>query len=249
MFIENKYYQWYFSIIENAKSREVPLTYTEKHHIIPRSLGGNDTEENLVILTAREHFICHILLTKFTKDQAYYKMVYASLGMRRTRDYQHRYINARLYETIKQESARMQSERFKGKKLSDEHRAKISAGLTGRINSPETIKKRAESLRGKKLSDEQKQRLSEAQKNRVPYIYTDEEKEVISKKISNALKGKPKSEEHKKKLSEINKGKIVGPRSEETKQKMRKPKSAEHCKAISEARKAKYAAIRAAKEQ
>lgn len=37
--------------------------YYEKHHIIPKSFGGNK-ENNLVKLTAREHFICHWLLVK-----------------------------------------------------------------------------------------------------------------------------------------------------------------------------------------
>lgn len=38
--------------------------YTELHHIVPRCLGGSDDKENLVRLTAREHFIAHRLLTK-----------------------------------------------------------------------------------------------------------------------------------------------------------------------------------------
>jgi len=36
--------------------------YYEKHHIIPRCLGGNNDKENLVLLTAREHYVCHKLL-------------------------------------------------------------------------------------------------------------------------------------------------------------------------------------------
>jgi hypothetical protein len=86
--------------------------------------------------------------------------------------------------------------------------------------------------------------MSQAQKGRKPTEYTDEKKYEISKKISDSLKGKTKSDEHKKKLSEHFTGKSNGPRSEETKQKMRKPKSDAHRKAISEGRKAKYAALR-----
>lgn len=37
--------------------------YYENHHIIPRCIGGLDTIENLVLLTAKEHFLCHKLLT------------------------------------------------------------------------------------------------------------------------------------------------------------------------------------------
>jgi hypothetical protein len=65
----------YESIIKNAKNQKrVRLTkndenyvYYENHHIIPRCLGGEDVEDNLVLLTAREHFICHKLLTYIYK--------------------------------------------------------------------------------------------------------------------------------------------------------------------------------------
>lgn len=59
----NKYEKWYSGIIENARNRKTD-EYTEIHHILPRSLGGNNDPTNLVDLTAREHFMCHWLLTK-----------------------------------------------------------------------------------------------------------------------------------------------------------------------------------------
>ena len=61
----NKYEKWYAAITNRAKTRLLE-SYTESHHIKPRSLGGDDSLDNLVQLTAREHFICHWLLTKFT---------------------------------------------------------------------------------------------------------------------------------------------------------------------------------------
>jgi hypothetical protein len=76
VFINNKYTIWYNSLISNAKNRTI-CGYTEKHHIIPSSLGGTNDTDNLVKLTAREHFICHLLLTKMTIGNARYKMIYA----------------------------------------------------------------------------------------------------------------------------------------------------------------------------
>ncbi len=38
--------------------------YVEKHHIIPRCIGGTNTKENLVTLPAKAHYIAHLLLTK-----------------------------------------------------------------------------------------------------------------------------------------------------------------------------------------
>lgn len=61
-----KYERWYFEIMDRAQSRSIPVGYSERHHIRPRSLGGRDEPSNLVRLTYREHFIAHWLLTKFT---------------------------------------------------------------------------------------------------------------------------------------------------------------------------------------
>jgi hypothetical protein len=37
--------------------------YYENHHIIPKCVGGINSKENLILLTAKEHYICHELLT------------------------------------------------------------------------------------------------------------------------------------------------------------------------------------------
>ena len=57
-----------------SKRKEFPLKktkklYTELHHIVPRCLGGTDNHENLVRLTAREHFVAHRLLAKMYPEQ------------------------------------------------------------------------------------------------------------------------------------------------------------------------------------
>jgi hypothetical protein len=67
MFLPNKYTRWYFSIINNAKSTR-ELGYFERHHIIPRCMGGDDKASNIVKLSAKEHFICHHLLTKMVSN-------------------------------------------------------------------------------------------------------------------------------------------------------------------------------------
>lgn len=77
MFIQNKYNNWYYQIIQRASNRLLE-GYVEKHHIIPKSLNGSDDPSNLVTLTAREHFICHLLLTKMVVGQQRYKMIKAA---------------------------------------------------------------------------------------------------------------------------------------------------------------------------
>ena len=53
----------YNNLIQRAVNRSLD-GYRERHHIIPRCLGGNDTKENLVDLTPEEHYIAHLLLMK-----------------------------------------------------------------------------------------------------------------------------------------------------------------------------------------
>lgn len=81
-------------------------TYYEKHHIIPHSLNGSDEEKNLVLLTAREHFICHWLLVKKFKQGTVErnKMICAFWKMQlRPNDKSQRYINSSAYEKLKTE--------------------------------------------------------------------------------------------------------------------------------------------------
>jgi hypothetical protein len=245
MFIQNKYKKWYDLIIAAAIIRTTALSYSENHHIIPRSLGGTNELSNIVKLSAREHFICHVLLTKCTVGPNRHKMLYAANMMSQiARDYQHQYIpTSRLYEMLKKEFGQMHSKRLLGRKLSNEHKAKISESGKGRIVSQETIQKRTEKNTGKKRTTEQKEKMRIAQLTRKEK--TVEEKILISNRISASLTGKTKgiqkSDEHKQKLSQSLTGKTKGiQKSDETKAKMRKPKTEEHKKAISDARIKKY---------
>lgn len=97
------YTKIYNNIINNRKDN-VPVGYTENHHIIPRCLGGTDDRSNLVRLTAKEHFICHLLLTKmYAKgSNEYYKMVHAFLMMLViSTTNKRRYITSKKYEQLK----------------------------------------------------------------------------------------------------------------------------------------------------
>lgn len=43
--------------------------YYESHHIIPKWMGGSDDDSNLVLLTAREHYLAHYLLFMHYRDK------------------------------------------------------------------------------------------------------------------------------------------------------------------------------------
>ncbi len=105
------YQNVYVQIIENRKLNPVD-GYTENHHIVPRSLGGNDDKSNLVKLTAREHFICHYLLTKIylPKTKEFYSMIKAFMIMCHYQsDNQQRYVNSHLYHKLKKQFSEAQS--------------------------------------------------------------------------------------------------------------------------------------------
>ena len=62
------YSRIYESLIRRGKER-IPQGYVERHHIIPKCLGGSDDNENLVALTPEEHFLAHVLLVKIHPAQ------------------------------------------------------------------------------------------------------------------------------------------------------------------------------------
>ena len=141
------YSKVYYNIINRSKSREVP-PIVEVHHIIPKSLGGNNKQENLVKLTPREHFVCHLLLTRMYSGKEKQKMVYALWAiMNLCNNHQHRKkVKGRLYENLKKEFVAAQKSIIgvdrhnTGKKRPDrtsesftpEWRAKISAANKGK---------------------------------------------------------------------------------------------------------------------
>jgi hypothetical protein len=111
IFLPNKYTKWYFNIIENAKrqNRKKKMgVYYERHHIIPKSLGGSN-QKNLIPLTSKEHYICHLLLTKMTFGNARHKMLHAFTMMCSMSS-----INCRLYETAKKSLSKIRSNKMKG---------------------------------------------------------------------------------------------------------------------------------------
>lgn len=72
------YKKIYESIVSRGKARVIK-GYKERHHIIPRCMGGGDEEDNLVNLTPEEHYVCHQLLVKMYPTNI--KLLYAIQAM------------------------------------------------------------------------------------------------------------------------------------------------------------------------
>ncbi len=123
MYLQNKYTLWYNQIIFAAQTRETLLCdYIESHHIIPKSLGGTNDPDNLVQLTSREHFVCHLLLTKMVTGKAKRSMSYALWGMVNQKNKwqaRHQIKSSKLYEYAKTLANQSLSTERKGKTLEE----------------------------------------------------------------------------------------------------------------------------------
>ena len=150
MFIENKYKIWHDNIIAKGKNRVLDC-YKEKHHILPRCLGGKDNKENIVELTAKEHFMVHMLLCKFTVSKSKYKCLVAFEGMCRLKTKNRTYkITSRVASKLREESKiHSHMKQYKYKKMYSD-RMKGNQITLGRILPESQKKKISEKLMGNK---------------------------------------------------------------------------------------------------
>jgi len=183
LFNNSKYTRWYYNIIQKAQSR-ILTGYKERHHVIPRSLGGSNQSSNLADLTAKEHYIVHLLLPHMVCDPEHKKKMWGALRCMSKMIYKthRRYVgSARFYEKAK---TNIDFGHFRGRTHSIESRRKLSASLKGHATSEETRKKIGDSNRGKL-------RAPVSQETRI--------------KMSQSRKGRQLSEDHKQKISEASK--------------------------------------------
>jgi hypothetical protein len=126
MYLDNKYTRIYYELINRAKSRNLNskkeailvLGYGERHHIIPKSISGDNSFANLVYLTPREHFICHLLLPKMLEGISKRKMSLALTNFTNRSRHGSTEIykfGSRTYQIIKENAARYMSVIQKGR--------------------------------------------------------------------------------------------------------------------------------------
>lgn len=178
IFIDNKYTRWYLGIVSSAQSRAPVQGYIERHHVIPRSFGGTDSKSNIVVLTAKEHFICHLLLTKMVSGQLKSKAQLALHKMCQISKNQNRYIaSAAIYQIVRKacsEATSGQNNSMFGRIRTKEEKRKISESV-----------KRINALRGKRvLTDEHKQKIASSRNGKKHSLETKEH-------LSKIRKGRP----------------------------------------------------------
>jgi hypothetical protein len=177
-----QYERIYNQIVERARTR-VLEGYSERHHIIPKCMGGTNDKSNLVKLTAKEHFICHMLLCRIYPDTkklwyAVHAMSVKSGSGREGRNYR---VSSRQYAEIKSNLSLL----MKVRGFSEETRKKLSVARSGRSvnvrHSEDTKKKISEIRKGTKASLETKKKMSDIRKGR-PYSEETKRKRTESRK-------------------------------------------------------------------
>lgn len=206
--------------------------YYERHHIIPKCLGGTNEEENLIDLFAREHYDAHKLLALENPDSKGLQCAWWFMSTTKNAMGKRYHITAEEYEEarkrfvetpISDQTRQKMSESQKGRQHSDETRDKIRRAGKERCKNPENC-----SMYGKHHSEETKQKIREGQKNKTPISKETREKmrmnnkgennpmygkhpsEESRKRMSESQKGHPVSEETRRKIGESNKGKLAG---------------------------------------
>lgn len=193
----------YNLLITKARSRtQPPNEYLEKHHVIPRSHGGSNAKDNLVLLTAREHFVAHMLLARIYGGgmwQAAAMMKNARHGV------QKRSVNSRLHAIARARWA----EFLRGKPRPAYVIEKVRAAKLGKPLPEETKKKMSLTRKGRprsgdptkwKHSEAAKAKMSESHKSRVNHMTLPEHRQRMS-----GANNPMKKEEARKKISEAKK--------------------------------------------
>jgi hypothetical protein len=106
------YQKIYNQLINRARTRTLQ-GYHERHHVVPKCMGGTEDLDNLVDLTAREHYIAHKLLWKIYPNhhgiiKAFWMMLNKVQSNTQTRTY---HVSSNEYQIIRELNSKIQLER------------------------------------------------------------------------------------------------------------------------------------------
>jgi len=207
--------QIYDRLCVNAKSEgrlRNKGVYYEAHHILPKCMGGTGTvaqyktHENIVLLTAREHFVAHKLLLKIYPESKKLKFAFNGMCNQKAPNQQRDYkVTSKDYEMAKA----LFIESFSG----ENHHLYGQGWKQAGVKNPAYGKVQSEELRARKressIKSWQDPKLREEQSDRM-------KGRIVSEATKEKMR-KPKSEEHRKKLKESRANQIF---TEETKLKI-----------------------------
>lgn len=134
------YERIYREFIADRKGKPTPIGYVERHHITPRSHGGSDAPDNIIELSAGDHFFAHLLLAKMHGGGMWFavqRMRWGRVGGERP------WIAGRyMYAVARQKAAAEMSERFagqEGKRGADNGRYDDAALVWTNVDTAQTL--------------------------------------------------------------------------------------------------------------
>ena len=206
------YLRIYNELIESRKifTSFSATNYWEKHHIIPKCIGGSDDEYNFVLLTAREHYIAHWLLIKIYPKDKKLKMAFTGIvfnkDKRRLTGIQYEHIKNIPRKHTEETRQKMSESQLKRLPFTEEHRRNMSISGSGRIFTEEHKRNISNALTGLPINpkciyirtEETRLKASESAKNRPPMT------EETRQKMSESHIGILHSEETKRKIGDSN---------------------------------------------
>lgn len=203
--------------------------YHERHHIVPRCMGGTNDEDNLIDLFAREHFIAHKLLAEENPENN--KLTYAWACMAfASNDKEQRYeLTPEEYEEVRISF----SNAIRGEN-------NPMFGRTGEQHPSfgRHIEKENHPMFGRRHTEISKKKMKDSAQNRwtdeCRQAVSDRQKERFSNPENHPCFGKHLSDETKEKISKGCQGRVSPNKgvsmSEEQKQKISKSKAGKYCK-------------------
>ena len=171
------YQKIYNNLIDRAICR-ISEGYVEKHHIVPRCLGGTDAKENIVNLYPEEHYLAHLLLCKINTGNS--KLLYAAMNMTSGSMINNGKRNNKAYGWLRRQYAESMSGDNNPARRIPNLQKEAAKKRAGQKRTAETKERMSLAQRGRKLTEEHKLKLSEAAKNRPPI--SDETRKKLSAK-------------------------------------------------------------------
>jgi hypothetical protein len=232
IFLQNKYTKMYLAIVIKASNRVLPNDiYNENHHIIPRCLykessdngwldGSPEFKENKVVLTAHEHLVCHLLLRKMLPTHQRSGVVAAAWRMVNIKDENENRVRVtgRVYAKLRKEHADNHSKVMKSKNLipwnkgggtlTEEQLENVRYAAKNRkidpIKQAEGQRKRIAKVLGQKRTDETKRLMSLSSKGKPKGHMSEEQKQARSITMT----GQKKTKSHASNVANAVKGNI-----------------------------------------
>ena len=129
-------YKWHYDkLIETRIKRELdPNEYYEKHHILPKSMGGSNCKSNLVYLTGREHFLAHWLLWRMHVNTIYDSKAAFAFHCMTTLNQSKTKLSSRGYHEARSAYSKLVSLHRSGMQFQENHKKNIGLSSVGRIS-------------------------------------------------------------------------------------------------------------------